>query len=993
MTLAAAAVPRAAAETLNQSVVATIAVGTNPEAIVANPVTNKIYVANQGSNTVTVIDGLTNSTSTIAVGAAPLALAINTVTNKIYVVNSGSANVTAIDGATGSTSTIATASGGRAVAVNSATNQIFVVSPAVVTEIDGATGNTSSIASEGALGIAVDMANNRLYTCGFLGIQVIDVASQSVVATIPIAGNPPSLAIVNPAMHQVYFGTPNINVFDVLDTDTNQLITPSGLGVGGGGTLALNPSTNQLVLANKSVTLYDAPTNTETLLGSLGFPWNISAINPVTNQVYLAANNTVAVLDGGNNYAFATTLSTGGSPSAIAVNPLTDLVYVANSGTNNVTVVSGASNVTTLFNNAQSFAVDVNPLTNKGYIANTAGNTLLVIDGETNAVTSVPVGQGPDGTLVNARSNKIYTLNSISGSITAVDGVTLATTNVPTGESPFAGVINPLTDKVYAGNSDGSVTVLDGATNSVTNLNVAGPNNDLSAPGMAVNPVTNQVYLVDPANSALKVVNGATNAVTSYPVGASPEAVAVNPITNLVYVANSNGNSVTVIDAATGGISAVQLPFSPTLVAVNPYTNLIYAAGPENTQLAVAVIDGVTNQPTINSYPVAPNFFGMLSVDTVTNRIYVAQSTNLTVAIDGATNALLLPSQPATGQLEAIALAIDPVHERVYGVSNTTSGVLVEEPSQSSPLTVTIEGLTGNQTLSPTPTIMLTAVDGLTPGSPPVENVYYRFDTLAGPQSVALRNADGSFTAAPAAPLQPGFHVLVAWATNGRENTVSSSNFFNGDSPLISPVARYGFYVVPAASITITTQGPSYQLFVGGTEQLLATATLVDGSSIDVTNTASWSSSIPQDAMVSAGLVSGLSGGSVSISAAIDGLTASTEIPVMPATYQLNVVPSISKDAKGDYVVQIGLTNQGDVNLSNVALTSALLNKTAGPLPAPIPSLAVGASANLRIVFPSSAGVPKSTALLKLSGRYSGVIPGGTPQKGTFSANFRIVLP
>ena len=131
LTLAAAAVPRAAAETLNQSVVATIAVGTNPEAIVANPVTNKIYVANQGSNTVTVIDGLTNSTSTIAVGAAPLALAINTVTNKIYVVNSGSANVTAIDGATGSTSTIATASGGRAVAVNSATNQIFVVSPAV----------------------------------------------------------------------------------------------------------------------------------------------------------------------------------------------------------------------------------------------------------------------------------------------------------------------------------------------------------------------------------------------------------------------------------------------------------------------------------------------------------------------------------------------------------------------------------------------------------------------------------------------------------------------------------------------------------------------------------------------------------------------------------------------------------------------------------------------------------------------------------------------
>ena len=37
-----------------------------------NPVTNKIYVANQGSGNVTVIDGATNATTTVAAGLGPL---------------------------------------------------------------------------------------------------------------------------------------------------------------------------------------------------------------------------------------------------------------------------------------------------------------------------------------------------------------------------------------------------------------------------------------------------------------------------------------------------------------------------------------------------------------------------------------------------------------------------------------------------------------------------------------------------------------------------------------------------------------------------------------------------------------------------------------------------------------------------------------------------------------------------------------------------------
>src|SRR6266446_4403221 len=81
-----------------QSVTATVAVGISPQAAAVNPVTNKIYVANFGSNNVTVIDGATNAATTVTDASVnePVALAVNPVSNKIYVVNAVGLTVTVI---------------------------------------------------------------------------------------------------------------------------------------------------------------------------------------------------------------------------------------------------------------------------------------------------------------------------------------------------------------------------------------------------------------------------------------------------------------------------------------------------------------------------------------------------------------------------------------------------------------------------------------------------------------------------------------------------------------------------------------------------------------------------------------------------------------------------------------------------------------------------------------------------------------------------------
>ena len=90
----------------SQTVVATVPAGLSPYAVAVNPATNKIYVPNLGSDSVTVIDGATNNTATVQVGVRPVAAAVNPVTNKIYVVNYFSATVSVIDGATNNTTTV-----------------------------------------------------------------------------------------------------------------------------------------------------------------------------------------------------------------------------------------------------------------------------------------------------------------------------------------------------------------------------------------------------------------------------------------------------------------------------------------------------------------------------------------------------------------------------------------------------------------------------------------------------------------------------------------------------------------------------------------------------------------------------------------------------------------------------------------------------------------------------------------------------------------------
>ncbi len=70
--------------------------------------------------------------------------------------------------------------------------------------------------------------------------------------------------------------------------------------------------------------------------------------------------------------------------------------------------------------------------------------------------------------------------------------------------------------------------------------------------GVAVNSITDRIYVSTEDPNVVSVVDGKTSRVrATIPVGSLPAGLAVNPNTNLIYVANNGSDSVSVIDGTT----------------------------------------------------------------------------------------------------------------------------------------------------------------------------------------------------------------------------------------------------------------------------------------------------------------------------------------------------------------------------------------------------------------------------------------------------------
>ena len=334
-----------------QSLLTNLSVGSDPVAAAVNSRTNKIYVVNQNSNNLTIIDGATNQTTTVATGLLPSALAINPVTNKIYVTNGNSNTVTVVDGQSNSTTSVPTGNFPLAVDVNTVTNRIYVTNwySNNVTVIDGATNATSTIG----------------------------------------VGQRPLPVAVNPATNTIYIGNQSSGSISIINGDTG---TVTALAVGGRPqAIAINSLTNQIYVANyqgASVSAIDGATKIVTPVAVGSYPAAL-AVDAVRNRVYVAnaGDGTATLIDGAT---FATSsIAVGAYPIAVDVDAVTNTAYFATQQSyGSVTAVNGANlSMVSIAVGSNPYAVAVDAITNTIYTANEQNNTASVIAG----AASVPL--------------------------------------------------------------------------------------------------------------------------------------------------------------------------------------------------------------------------------------------------------------------------------------------------------------------------------------------------------------------------------------------------------------------------------------------------------------------------------------------------------------------------------------------------------------------------------------------------------------------------
>ena len=368
------------------------------------------------------------------------------------------------------------------------------------------------------------------------GCDASNVRSCRDEAPVATVGTDPTAVAVDVANSTVYVANFRDNTVSVIDAATCNVTRLTGCArpaatvhVGSAPTgVAIDQATDTVYVANSvdsSVSVIDAATcNAEQTSGCANTPPTVKVgrsprgidVDQATDTIYVTnlgvneTGDTVSVIDGDtcNSYDHAgcaqtpPTVTVGVAPFDLAVDQVTNTVYVANTGQ-----LGGAGPI--------------------------VGDTVSVIDGATcngtqhsgcgKALATIKVGPYPYGVAIDQASNTVYVANNNGGdgpaSLSVIKGATCDATNISgcgktppalpgLGRAPRDIAFDPSTDTIYPANhDDASASVID----------VGSPTVVQSPPrfavgrrpiAVAVDPANHTVYVADSLDDTLSVLPG-----------------------------------------------------------------------------------------------------------------------------------------------------------------------------------------------------------------------------------------------------------------------------------------------------------------------------------------------------------------------------------------------------------------------------------------------------------------------------------------------------
>lgn len=318
-----------------------------------------------------------------------------------------------------------------------------------------------------------------------------------------------------------------------------------------GGTSAPRP---------EDVFTYRAPTTDYPLAATITGPvdpWAI-AVNSATgivyacNYAYADGHGLVSVIDEASNSVTATVQTDHPTPNAIAVNPSTNMIYVAAMGfpSSTVTVIDGATNavVTTLTLHGSIVGMDVDATTNTVYVSSSdvPRSKIYVIDGATNAVTGKIVTPDAASVAADPTTGLVYGAVSAKNIVLVIDGATRTIIDSIQARHGARGlVVDPAAQAVFVlGLLDGNQTVgrIDAATRHFTAVTPIAPR----ATDLALDPTSHSLYVTTDNESRAYVLDEGDLSVTNIIPTAdrASRGVDVDTMTHRVFVTHGSNNNV-----------------------------------------------------------------------------------------------------------------------------------------------------------------------------------------------------------------------------------------------------------------------------------------------------------------------------------------------------------------------------------------------------------------------------------------------------------------
>ena len=309
-------------------------------------------------------------------------------------------------------------------------------------------------------------------------------------------------------------------------------------------------------------------------------------------------------------------------PGYMAVNPVTNMIYVSEIDTTTLNVVNGATDaLTTVTLPDYPNIMAVNSVTNKIYVG--MGGAVAVVDGATNKVTNLNINAFVASLAVNPVTDETYAVDNYDGLIWVINGANQVT-SIPDSDGPFQVVLDSGTNLIFVSNNDGTVTVINGTNNKLlTKLPVSG--------GLAVNTVTQTLYVLGqallyainestlsvtttvqlPEGSDFLLVDSATNKIftigvtsSGYPIlsidansnyeiktlttlETTPFDMILDTTTDQLYMTFIDYGVMADVDATSGAIKFVNVGLLPTYLAANETTDRIYVGNRFDESVAV----------------------------------------------------------------------------------------------------------------------------------------------------------------------------------------------------------------------------------------------------------------------------------------------------------------------------------------------------------------------------------------------------------------------